>query len=129
MITLNNCQQATDKDLPQFIDTVNQLPNVARLNSNQFAALVDFAFNTGNSLKYLDEFFEYSMGQSDFSAVCTELLTAFTKPDGKKPSRGKINRRKAESALCSTPTNVMSGCITSRHGKNTRHTVSIPVWR
>ena len=69
-----------DKDWPKYGAFVNKsLPNVGLLNSNQFASLVDYAFNTGNgNPKYLKQYFEKYMEEKDFDAVCRDMQLAFT---------------------------------------------------
>lgn len=109
-MTAASASKLFDSDLPQFIKNVKRLSNVSGLNSNQFAALVDFSFNTGNSYRYLSKFFEALMVKKDYTGVCKKLATAFTAADGKKPSKGKINRRNAGSKLCLKPTKVLCGC-------------------
>lgn len=114
-----------EKDWPKYAAFIKaNLPNTDGLNSNQFAALVDYSFNTGaGNPKYLKQYFEGYMEKREYDNVCRDMQLAFTYPDIYKknadgswsvrpggPPKGKVNRRRHESEYCSMATSVMSGC-------------------
>ncbi|RPA91918.1 lysozyme-like protein [Choiromyces venosus 120613-1] len=90
------------KDLEQFEQCVCKLPGSPGLNSNQFAALVSFAFNTGCYGTH--DYFTDSMSRKDYKGICNTLPTTNTLGDV------LVNRRAVEAKLCRTSTEQSCGC-------------------
>ncbi|WP_295732044.1 glycoside hydrolase family protein [uncultured Bartonella sp.] len=95
VITKEDAESLLLKDLTQYEAAVENNVNV-KLNDNQFAALVSFAFNVGiNAFKKSTLLKKLNKG--NFDAVPTELMK-WTKAGGKK-IQGLVNRRRAEGYL------------------------------
>ena len=92
VITAVEAESILLKDLTQYEAAVENNVKV-KLNDNQFAALVSFAFNVGiNAFK--NSTLLKKLNQGNFDAVPTELMK-WTKAGGKK-IQGLVNRRRAE---------------------------------
>jgi GH24 family phage-related lysozyme (muramidase) len=101
-ITEAQGQDLMEKDLVGFESCVCQLPNASGLNTNQFSALVSFAYNSGCG--GVSTYFHSYLEKKDYSGVCAALPTTNT-------LGGELSsRRKREAQLCSTATNILSGC-------------------
>ena len=83
------------KDLTQYEAAIENNVKV-KLNDNQFAALVSFAFNVGIGA-FKNSTLLKKLNQGNFNAVPTELMK-WTKAGGKK-IQGLVNRRRAEGYL------------------------------
>jgi len=95
VITASEAEDILLKDLTQYEAAVENNVKV-KLNDNQFAALVSFAFNVGiNAFK--NSTLLKKLNQGNFDAVPTELMK-WTKAGGKK-LQGLVNRRRAEGYL------------------------------
>ena len=95
VITAAEAENILLKDLAQYEAAVENNVNV-KLNDNQFAALVSFAFNVGIGA-FKNSTLLKKLNQGDFNAVPTELMK-WTKAGGKK-LQGLVNRRRAEGYL------------------------------
>ncbi|CUS07787.1 unnamed protein product [Tuber aestivum] len=94
------------KDMKQFEKCICDLPNSEELSSNQFCAMVSYAFNTG-CYGTRDHFTEM-MSKKDYHGICTSLPTTNTLGEVLK------SRREEEAKLCNTPTKQFSGYLGSR---------------
>ena len=95
VITAAEAESILLKDLTQYEAAVENNVNV-KLNDNQFAALVSFAFNVGIHA-FKNSTLLKKLNQGNFDAVPTELMK-WTKAGGKK-LQGLVNRRRAEGYL------------------------------
>ena len=95
VITAAEAENILLKDLVQYEAAIENNVNV-KLNDNQFAALVSFAFNVGIGA-FKNSTLLKKLNQGDFNAVPTELMK-WTKAGGKK-LQGLVNRRRAEGYL------------------------------
>ena len=95
VITASEAESILLKDLTQYEAAVENNVNV-KLNDNQFAALVSFAFNVGiNAFK--NSTLLKKLNSGNFDAVPVELRK-WVKAGGKKV-QGLVNRRQAEGYL------------------------------
>ncbi len=95
VITASEAESILLKDLVQYEAAVENNVNV-KLNDNQFAALVSFAFNVGiNAFK--NSTLLKKLNSGNFDAVPVELRK-WVKAGGKKV-QGLVNRRQAEGYL------------------------------
>jgi hypothetical protein len=69
------------------------------MNSNQFSAFVDFAFNAGPGNFRKD--FKQQILSGDWNGICSSIVTL--------GRHGTPKRHAVQAQLCSTPTDVMSG--------------------
>ena len=95
VITAVEAESILLKDLTQYEAAVENNVKV-KLNDNQFAALVSFAFNVGIHA-FKNSTLLKKLNQGNFDAVPTELMK-WTKAGGKK-LQGLVNRRRAEGYL------------------------------
>ena len=95
VITAAEAENILLKDLVQYEAAIENNVNV-KLNDNQFAALVSFAFNVGIGA-FKNSTLLKKLNQGNFDAVPTELMK-WTKAGGKK-LQGLVNRRQAEGYL------------------------------
>lgn len=95
VITAVEAESILLKDLAQYEAAIENNVNV-KLNDNQFAALVSFAFNVGIHA-FKNSTLLKKLNQGNFDAVPTELMK-WTKAGGKK-IQGLVNRRRAEGYL------------------------------
>ena len=95
VITAVEAESILLKDLTQYEAAIENNVNV-KLNDNQFAALVSFAFNVGIHA-FKNSTLLKKLNQGNFDAVPTELMK-WTKAGGKK-IQGLVNRRRAEGYL------------------------------
>ena len=95
VITEADAESILLKDLTQYEAAVENNVNV-KLNDNEFAALVSFAFNVGiNAFK--NSALLKKLNKGNFDAVPSELMK-WVKAGGKK-LQGLVNRRRAEGYL------------------------------
>jgi len=95
VITAAEAENILLEDLAQYEAAVANNVNV-KLNDNQFAALVSFAFNVGINAFKKSKLLK-KLNNGNFDAVPTELMK-WTKAGGKK-LQGLVNRRQAEGYL------------------------------
>ena len=95
VITAAEAESILLRDLAQYEAAVENNVKV-KLNDNQFAALVSFAFNVGIGA-FKNSTLLKKLNQGNFNAVPTELMK-WTKAGGKK-IQGLVNRRRAEGYL------------------------------
>ena len=95
VITAADAERILLKDLTQYEAAIENNVKV-KLNDNQFAALVSFAFNVGIQA-FKNSTLLKKLNQGNFDAVPTELMK-WTKAGGKK-LQGLVNRRRAEGYL------------------------------
>ncbi|OLY45118.1 lysozyme [Bartonella apis] len=95
VITAAEAENILLKDLVQYEAAIENNVKV-KLNDNQFAALVSFAFNVGIGA-FKNSTLLKKLNQGDFNAVPTELRK-WVKAGGKKV-QGLVNRRQAEGYL------------------------------
>ena len=95
VITEADAESILLKDLTQYEAAVENNVNV-KLNDNEFAALVSFAFNVGIGAFKKSTLLK-KLNKGNYDAVPTELMK-WTKAGGKK-LQGLVNRRRAEGYL------------------------------
>ena len=95
VITAAEAESILLKDLMQYEAAVANNVNV-KLNDNQFAALVSFAFNIGIGAFKKSKLLK-KLNAGNYDTVPTELMK-WTKAGGKKV-QGLVNRRRAEGYL------------------------------
>jgi len=105
-ISQSDAEALLMKDLEQFEKCVCDLPNSEGLNSNQFSALVSFAFNTG--CFGTSDYFKDMMNKKDYSGICDAL------PNTNTANGAPTTRREAEAKLCGTPMKQTCGCKGSK---------------
>ena len=95
VITAAEAESILLKDLTQFEAAVENNVKV-KLNDNQFAALVSFAFNIGTGA-FKSSTLLKKLNKGDFDAVPAELMKWVH--TGKTKNQGLVNRRRAEGYL------------------------------
>ena len=99
-ITKKQAEELLKKDLKKFVDGVDKLVTV-KVNSNQFDALVSFAYNCGlGALK--DSTLLEKLNEGDFQGASKEF-ERWTKSGGKE-LKGLVTRRNKEKNLFLKPT-------------------------
>ncbi|WP_295966828.1 lysozyme [uncultured Bartonella sp.] len=95
VITKEDAESLLLKDLSQFEAAVENNVKV-KLNDNQFAALVSFAFNVGTGA-FKSSTLLKKLNNGNFDAVPSELMKWVH--TGKTKNQGLVNRRRAEGYL------------------------------
>ena len=95
VITKEDAESLLLKDLTQFEAAVENNVKV-KLNDNQFAALVSFAFNVGTGA-FKSSTLLKKLNKGDYDAVPAELMKWVH--TGKTKNQGLVNRRRAEGYL------------------------------
>jgi len=90
------------KDITDYEKCVCALPNAAKLNANQYGALVSFTYNSGCG--GVKKYFNTYMTSSNFAGICKDLPTTNT-------LSGQLSsRRQQEGSFCSQASSAKSGC-------------------
>ena len=95
VITEAKAEELLKLDLREAEDTVSRLVKVS-LNDNQFAALVSFVFNIGET-QFKGSTLLRKLNKGDYASVPSELLK-WVNDNGKRIT-GLVNRRNAEGGL------------------------------
>lgn len=106
-ITEAQGQQLLQTDIGQYETCVCNTAGAGSLNTNQFSAMVDFAYNAGCGS--LATAFASDIGSGNYADIVSKLPNTNTRP-GSKVHNGLVKRRQAEVGLFQTSTSVMSGC-------------------
>lgn len=94
-ITKQRAAEILRSDLGRVEKSVSDMVKVV-LNDNQFAALVSFVFNVGES-NFAKSSLLRKLNAGDYASVPSELMK-WTRANG-KPVQGLVNRRSAEAGL------------------------------